>query len=290
MLNLRNFNRSFGLDIASTLIEDFYGGTTTFDEFWNEQHNKIFIKLATPHTITVLHDYIRFYYQKYYLDDAPYQIEWVIYNRDPDEYELLLDSFIKSNSINLKGFRKPDYDSIVKCQHCDKQGCFPCTQLKAYLEVVAEKFEENKFYIIDATFHILVYNRVFLMNFHEKLAQGVNDKLDFFKKRYPQYFDSDNIKRCYLNEWLKDAIYYRDKGICTLGGHDVSGLIRSEGGEKNYDHIVPLDKFGNNDPTNFQILCKKCNDSKKTKINTSIKEIPLWNYDKEELSHFKNSL
>ncbi|MDA1909452.1 HNH endonuclease [Bacillus cereus] len=28
------------------------------------------------------------------------------------------------------------------------------------------------------------------------------------------------------------------------------------------DHIVPLNRMGNNDPTNFEILCQTCNISK----------------------------
>ncbi|WP_394347828.1 HNH endonuclease [Niastella caeni] len=37
----------------------------------------------------------------------------------------------------------------------------------------------------------------------------------------------------------------------------------------NFDHIVPLDLFGVNDPTNIQLVCKDCN-LKKLNRNTDV--------------------
>ncbi|WP_432422768.1 HNH endonuclease [Terrimonas ginsenosidimutans] len=39
---------------------------------------------------------------------------------------------------------------------------------------------------------------------------------------------------------------------------DLSGVINTLG-SMNFDHIIPLDLFGTNDPTNIQLLCKDCN-------------------------------
>jgi 5-methylcytosine-specific restriction endonuclease McrA len=46
------------------------------------------------------------------------------------------------------------------------------------------------------------------------------------------------------------------------------------------DHIIPISKYGNNDPSNLQILCKSCNLKKLNKSSlTSTYEIPFWNAD-----------
>ncbi|WP_257133312.1 HNH endonuclease [Bacillus wiedmannii] len=36
-------------------------------------------------------------------------------------------------------------------------------------------------------------------------------------------------------------------------------MISTQSEIRHYNHIVPLDKYGCNDPTNFQLLCKPCN-------------------------------
>ncbi len=70
------------------------------------------------------------------------------------------------------------------------------------------------------------------------------------------------LKRCnYLNEWLKTAVYFRDKGQCQICGKDISGLFNTNN-ELQFDHIVPLAMGGNNDPTNFQLICENCNKKK----------------------------
>lgn len=40
----------------------------------------------------------------------------------------------------------------------------------------------------------------------------------------------------------------------------------NEESELYYDHIIPLEKGGANDPTNFQILCQNCNSHKSASI------------------------
>ncbi|WP_329767411.1 HNH endonuclease [Bacillus nitratireducens] len=46
------------------------------------------------------------------------------------------------------------------------------------------------------------------------------------------------------------------------------------------DHIVPLQLFGSNDASNFQLLCETCNTSKGARSTaTSSVNIPFWNLD-----------
>ncbi|WP_346657776.1 HNH endonuclease signature motif containing protein [Bacillus cereus group sp. BfR-BA-01355] len=44
------------------------------------------------------------------------------------------------------------------------------------------------------------------------------------------------------------------------------------------DHIIPLDVYGSNDASNFQLLCERCNTSKGARFTTtSLVSTPVWN-------------
>lgn len=62
--------------------------------------------------------------------------------------------------------------------------------------------------------------------------------------------------------WAQRAVFFRDRGKCVLCDSDVSGLVSLDNIE-NYDHIVPLSRWGLNDITNLQLLCVPCNQHEK---------------------------
>lgn len=118
-------------------------------------------------------------------------------------------------------------------------------------------------------------NKAFLRNFNIEISELVSS---LSMKEYPQYLKRDGvIKRCtYLPKWLKDGVFYRDKGRCQICGKDLTGLLKPVT-DKNFDHIIPLKQGGSNDPTNFQLTCERCN-LKKSDKNCDTKDIatPFW--------------
>lgn len=140
---------------------------------------------------------------------------------------------------------------------------------------------EHKFYQLfdqlgEEIFHILFANRVFLLNFNNLITNTVKE-ID-----YPSEFltTKGTIKRVNIPRWAKTAVFHRDKGRCVFCNTDLTSientLINS-----NYDHIVPLDKFGINDPCNIQLCCEKCNKSKTNKEgSTSNRYFSWWKRDK----------
>ena len=51
---------------------------------------------------------------------------------------------------------------------------------------------------------------------------------------------------------------------------DLTGLLETEKiREKQFDHIVPLEKGGLNDVANIQLMCQKCN-TKKVQKHTQV--------------------
>jgi hypothetical protein len=114
----------------------------------------------------------------------------------------------------------------------------------------------------ESAFYILFGDRSFLFRFQKYVQQYVENltpkKTKIMKK-------VGVIKRTnYIPNWLKQAIYFRDKGHCQICYKDITGLLTPIN-KRHFDHMLPLEKSGTNDPTNFQLLCETCNTSKGSK-------------------------
>ncbi len=118
---------------------------------------------------------------------------------------------------------------------------------KKKFELLSEKLCEDVFYI-------LFSNRILLQQFNIIISKDF-DKFNFSKN---ELTINGKLKRVSIPKWVRKAVYHRDKGRCVICTTDLSGVINTLETE-NFDHIVPLDLFGVNDPTNIQLLCKKCN-------------------------------
>lgn len=124
----------------------------------------------------------------------------------------------------------------------------------------------------DEVFHLLFANRRFLLDFNiltTLTTRQVSIPTKFLTKK-------GTIKRAQIPQWVKGAVFHRDKGRCVFCNTDLTGLINTLT-NLNYDHIVPLDLYGANDPSNIQLLCEKCNKTKNNRqSSTSNKYIPWW--------------
>jgi hypothetical protein len=69
------------------------------------------------------------------------------------------------------------------------------------------------------------------------------------------------LKRVAVPEWVKRAVFFRDRGRCVACAADLTGLV-SAWSDEHYDHVVPLAASGLNDVTNIQLLCGGCNRKK----------------------------
>lgn len=139
-------------------------------------------------------------------------------------------------------------------------------KLEEYIEYFNNKLDTIKHNIIEEVFYLLFANKRLIMEFNRILASYMSN-LD--KEEHSEIFDEHgNVKRCNsLPEWLKKAVFFKCNGICQKCGKDLSNTFRvNEERELHYDHIIPLEKGGANDPTNFQILCQSCNSHKSASI------------------------
>ncbi|MBO1307814.1 HNH endonuclease [Enterococcus sp. 669A] len=134
-----------------------------------------------------------------------------------------------------------------------------------YLEAVilSEEYENLIFQISNEVFYLMFSNRKIMLRFNHLISnylrtlnktEIIPDNLCYLKK-------DGKLKRRALPKWVKDAVFFRDRGRCVLCNKDLSNLV-SRQNLNNYDHIVPLNFYGFNDVTNIQLLCEKCNKKK----------------------------
>ena len=141
-----------------------------------------------------------------------------------------------------------------------------------WLESESEAFFSLFEKMADEVFYILFANRDLLLKFNSLVADTVEETQfprDLITKK-------GTIRRVAIPQWVKKAVYHREKGRCVFCNSDLTGIINIFN-TSNYDHIIPLDLFGANDPCNIQLSCEKCNKSKNNKAGaTSSFYTPWW--------------
>ena len=146
-------------------------------------------------------------------------------------------------------------------------------EIADWFEKNIEKFEKLFDKMADEVFYVLFSNRGFLLEFNNLVAKTIQEDIVL-----PQMFltKKGTLKRINIPQWVKDSVFHREKGRCVFCNTDLTRLINTLT-NSNYDHIVPLDLFGSNDPCNIQLSCEHCNKSKTNKNgSTSTKYIPWW--------------
>jgi hypothetical protein len=122
-------------------------------------------------------------------------------------------------------------------------------------------------HLSNEVFHVLFSNRKLLSQFNEFMARA----LDLSFSEIPPgelgkgLAAPGVLKRANLPQWVKRAVFFRDRGLCSMCQKDLSNLICAQP-EAQYDHIIPLAMGGLNDVTNIQLLCASCNGSKSNDV------------------------
>lgn len=113
-------------------------------------------------------------------------------------------------------------------------------------------------------FHILFQNRNLMMIFNQMMANALESESQSKSsdEKDNLFTNSGVLKRKPIPKWAKRAVFFRDRGRCILCDKDLSGILNMNNNE-NYDHIVSLARYGLNDISNIQLLCKECNQLEK---------------------------
>lgn len=269
-----NFNKVHGdiaIHMASQVISEL-GGINNFSlPEWIEYYRVDYLKKClVPHKKTLLHNYIESVYD--------FQISYVLDKHFPME--------IINELLDICDLYNVDYTAISKFEFRGLDDDEAYGEVED-VEIIARRLYElykTKImsYVIDDIFTILYSNKKFLYDFNVQLSELI---CDLKQAEHPESLKKDGVmKRCdYIPQWLKDGVFYRDKGRCQICGRDLTRLLNLDN-KINYDHIIPLENSGTNDPTNFQLTCESCNKSKGAR-NSKYNNIadPFWMLDSYEL-------
>ncbi|MFE4073401.1 HNH endonuclease [Peribacillus sp. YIM B13477] len=257
---------SSGIGLAGLAI-GYFGefGLGAFETFREE----IIEVLLKPNKTTAVHWYLS------YFQDVSEEIHKIKGNVDELDY---LFNFISNtlDEVNLKpDLIRPDFENCSDKWH---EECSCNEIVEQWVKYVSKNAEMINELIIHSAFQVIFLDRKFLHDFHLELSDFVESYIDEIREAYPENVTvKGRIKRTHFPKWLTDAVFYRDKGTCSICRCDLSKLIRTQN-TIHIDHIVPLDIYGSNDASNFQLLCETCNTSKGARSTaTSSINVPFWN-------------
>ncbi|MEK3723574.1 HNH endonuclease [Paenibacillus sp. FSL H8-0034] len=231
-------------------------------DYFNPEDEGFSLRIIKPQKDTLLHDFLRVRL------DLDYEyFEDKVGNREIiEEYEKILTTYQVPFPV-IKEYDGLDDDDNALEQYEEIES----EHINNLKELLKPVFEQ----IVQESFTILFGDRMFLLKLNEIVASVI---VEIKKVDYLDIMSRDGVvkRASYIPEWLKSAIFHRDKGKCQVCGRDLSGLLFL-GEEVHYDHVIPLNLSGTNDPTNFQLLCREHNLSKSgTKVMTSERYQTYW--------------
>lgn len=242
--------KEYKFDSIYELVSLVDGHVKNGSEFWNFDE-ELFVNCATKFSkFTLLHLYTITTSLNYYRRDFRKNGCCI----DEDEIQHWYDLF---ETYNVK-YERFDFEK--------EEDIF-------YWYEINEKFFMNLFEkMADEVFHILFPNRNFLLEFNKLLYNTLND-VNIPKNRLTK---KGTIKRINIPIWVRKAVFHRDKGRCVYCNTDLTNIYNTLI-NSNYDHMVPLDLMGVNDPCNIQLTCERCNKRKSNKEgSTGNRYIPWW--------------
>lgn len=200
-----------------------------------------------------------------------------------------LEAFLSKFKNHSEGFRSNTNDSVVSFENIRQSFLLYLKKINISLPVssVIElenflinfyeslEFQEYKERTIKEVFYILFGNRFVLRLYNEMVAEARENDFDPLNHNDSFTTKKGYLKRSTIPKWIQKAVFHRDQGRCVLCKKDLTGLINIYN-KSNYDHIVPLAKFGINDVSNIQLLCESCNQNKNAKNNETSKNYFPW--------------
>lgn len=236
------FNIAASYDLASHAAKAIYGTEIRleyFEDYFDRSKADFIKKVAVPEKWTVLHEFL--------------------YEFNQQSWEQAIDAVSASEMFD-------EIAHIFKVTGIEAPVWFTVDGVEGHRDELDAMMKEASRIEAKAAFEILFQDKDFLFRFHSRIKEVLRLSDTTYD---PQYQDSERkiLRAAYLPEWLKNGVFFRDKGRCQKCFKDVSGTLHVDN-KLHLDHILPLNQWGTNDPTNFQLLCQECNLGKTDKLVT----------------------
>src|SRR5690625_1077504 len=256
---------TYGASLAGVAIANFHD---CYDDVFDVFKEEIIEASFTPKKYTAVHFYIE------YFQDLEEEISLIEGVYDLREAFIFIRGLLQETNL-VPDIPKPKF---VECNDERHTSCSCYKGYQRWLKYVSQNYDYISKLITHSAFQVIFQNKSFLSEFQLKLSKLLQKEIEYISNNYSEYLTSkQKIKRVYLPKWLKNAIYHRDEGTCVMCRCDLSGLLRRQN-KIHFDHIVPLNMYGTNDPSNLQLLCEQCNLTKGGEVViTNPVNIPCWN-------------
>jgi len=263
------YDTYYFLNIIQSVLDNTFPYLANLENFFgNDEYTKFIDPFPKD---SALHKFISFlitmvYYET--IDDVA--VDSLVNKEDT---KLWVDASLENYRISWIGFRNWLKENEIKLDSISED------TLVDYHDFLYEKgiMQALLNLITEEIFFIMFLNRGSLRTFNQLISDRILD-IDFenLPKQYHDRFSSNGkIKRTNIPSWARKAVFFRDRGQCSICKKDISGLINIDN-EENYDHIVPLTLGGINDITNLQLLCKECNQKKGGKHTDTSTAYEAW--------------
>ena len=250
-LKMDYYRTYYFTNICSSIIEDVFAYGRTLDDFWGNGKFQWFLHPFQKYSS--LHAFIEFC------------IDRIIYESNEALESLSLNElrnkkFWINDAMDFHGLEYVSFEEWLKLK---KKIEFPDDLFYEYLHdlELSDSYQRMKYQMVEETFYILFINRKFLWQFNHEMS-GIF-KLQETKSSLLK--QNGTLKRKSIPKWAERAVFYRDRGKCTVCNKDLTGLLNIAN-KYNIDHVIPLKLFGLNDISNLQLLCENCNSSKSSKL------------------------
>lgn len=263
------YNTYYFSNIISNVISDSFSYLRKLHEFFE---NTMLIS-GRFEKYSVLHQFIAFIIEDLFyesIEDDIKAIEEVTLDRIKNKKFWIVKA-LKHHCIEHLSFQAWVTDYLDSNEHPED----------LFYKYINEFLLDERSELIDKltndVFYILFLNRGFLLKFNYFVSTYISyqDKDDIHNQFSDLFTKSGVLKRVNIPQWVKNAVFFRDRGHCVFCNSDLTNLV-SRLSIKNFDHIVPLGLGGTNDVSNIQLTCRSCNINKSDREIKTTNRYELW--------------
>jgi len=269
LVQMRYFGTYYYANIVHNILDDPMSYVRNLNDWHEGCEAELFLQPFPK--ISVLHDFTRFIIHALIyevIDDIA--IDKIV---NSQRSQLWIDQALSHHEIHSQDFRHWLAEKSIPIEEVTEDHIYN------YHGELGDtgKLDKLLTHLSNEVFFILFGNRALLANLNDYISLIVQciEKINLAPKDQALLRKDGVPTRAHIPEWVRRAVFFRDRGMCAACNKDLSGLV-TVNNPKHFDHIIPLANGGINDVTNIQLLCETCNLIKGRKPLTTSNKYEAW--------------